>query len=39
MTHLSHLTEDTIYPSAELAKFKGMYDKYRNAKYPLYVEY
>ena len=27
------------YPSAERAKFKGIHLKYRNAKYPLYVEY
>lgn len=39
ITHLSHLSEDTTYKSTERAKFKGMYDKYRNAKYPLYVEY
>lgn len=39
MAHLSHLVEDKTYPSAERAKFKGMYDKYRNAKYPLYIEY
>ena len=25
--------------SADRAKFKGMYNKYRNAKYPLFVEY
>ena len=39
ITHLSNLTEDTTYRSAERAKFKGMHLKYRNAKYPLYVEY
>ena len=39
MAHLSNLTEDTTYPSAEWEKFKGMHLKYRNAKYPLYVEY
>ena len=39
MAHLSHLTEDNTYPSAERAKFKGIHLKYRNAKYLLYVEY
>ena len=33
MARLSNLTEDTTYPSAERAKFKGMHLKYRNAKY------
>ena len=39
MTHLNHLVEETTYPSAEKAKFKGIYEKYRNAKYPLYLKY
>ena len=39
MAHLSNLTEDTTCPSAERGKLKGMHLKYRNAKYPLYVEY
>ena len=39
IAHFSHLTEDTTYPSAEKAKFKGIHLIYRNAKYPLYVEY
>ncbi len=39
ITHLSHLGEDESYPSADRAKFKGMYNKYRNAKYPLFIEY
>lgn len=39
MAHLSNLEEDTTYPSAERAKFKGMHLKYRNAKYPLYLGY
>ena len=39
MAPLSNLTKDTTYPSGERAKFKGMHLKYRNAKYPLYVEY
>ena len=39
ITHLGHMSEDTTYKSTDRAKFKGMYDKYRNAKFPLYVEY
>lgn len=39
MSHISHLVEDKTFPNAERAKFKGMYRKYRNAKYPLYLEY
>ncbi|CAB4034812.1 zinc finger 862-like, partial [Paramuricea clavata] len=36
---LNHLTEDESFTSADRQKFKGMYTKYRNAKYPLFVEY
>ena len=39
ISHLSHLIEDESFTSADRAKFKGMYNKYRNAKYPLFVEY
>lgn len=39
LTHLSHLVEDQSYPAAERQKFKGLYNKYRNTMYPLYVEY
>ena len=35
MAHLSNLTEDTTYPSAERTKFKGMHLKYRReARWP-----
>jgi hypothetical protein len=39
IAHLNHLTEDESFTSADRQKFKGMYTKYRNAKYPLFVEY
>ena len=39
IAHLNHLTEDESFTSADRQKFKGMYLKYRNAKYPLFVEY
>ena len=39
ISHLNHLTEDELFTSADRQKFKGMYTKYRNAKYPLFVQY
>ena len=39
MLHLAHLTEDTSYPAQERAKFKGMYNKFRDARYPLWLDY
>ena len=39
MNSFIHLIEDESFMSADRAKFKGMYNKYRNAKYPLFVEY
>lgn len=39
MVFFSNLIKDIIYLSGERAKFKGMYLKYRNVKYSLYVEY